>query len=151
MALQGRTDFNNYPLVLGGNPVYKDSETILTDAARAAVLKRGTVMAQVAASRKWVPLTDLTKTDGTAIARGVFMGDDIAAATLVAGDVTGQPIIVYGGGAIIDAQQLVLENSLTLNSVRAATTVNASRIEDDLINIGIMTVGTYDVDLLENA
>lgn len=157
MAQQGRTDFYNYPFVLEGEPRHKDNETILTDGARATVLKRFTVMAQVAASRKWVPLTDVAALDGTNTARGIYMGEDIPAATIVAGDVTGCPIIVGGAVCTVDAQQLVLENSLTLNSVCSDDpagadngAVNVRRIEDDLIRIGIYTVGTYDINKIEN-
>lgn len=156
--MQGRTDFTNFPLTLQGEPRIKDNETILTDGARATVLKRGTVMAQVAASRKWVPLTDVAAVDGSNVARGIYIGDDIAAATIVAGDVTGCPIIVYGVACAIDSSLLVLENSLTINTVVSDDpagadngVVNVRRIEDDLMRIGIMVVGTYNIDLLENS
>lgn len=158
MALQGRTDQKNFPLIADGAAICKDNETILTDGARATVLKRGTVMAQVAASKKWVPLTDVAAVDGSNVARGIYIGEDIAAATIVAGDVAGCPIIVYGRPCIFDAQLLVLENSLTLNTVVSDDpagadngVVNVRRIEDDLMRIGIMTVGTYDISVLENS
>lgn len=159
MGMQGRTNFTNYVLFLAGATIHKDSEVIAQNGARATVLKYGTVMAQIAASRKWVPLTDVAAVDGSNVARGVYIGEDIAAATLVAGDVANCPIVVLGhGGCIADASQLVLENSLTLNSVCSDDpagadngVVNVRRIEDDLIRIGITTVGTYDIDLLENS
>jgi hypothetical protein len=130
----------------------------LTDGARAAVLKKYTVMAQVAASKKWVPLTDVTIEDtGAGVARGIFMGDDVTAAALVAGDVVGQLILVGGAAATVDSQQLVLENSVTLDTVVSDDSagadngvVNVRRVEDDLARIGIFVESTIDIDKLEN-
>lgn len=158
MAVQGRSDRKNYSFILRGETAVKDNEILAQDAARAAVLKKYTVLAQVASSRKWVPLTDVTAAaTGENTARGIYMGDDIAAATLVAGDVTGALILVGGALATVDAQQLVLENSLTVNSVvnddpagADNGVVNVRRIEDDLARIGIYVESTTDIDVLEN-
>lgn len=157
MAIQGRTDQKNFPFVIFGATLVKDNETILTDAARAAVLKYGTVMAQVASSKKWVPLTDVAAhATGENVARGIYVGDDIAAATIAAADVTGCPIVVAGYPAIIDSSQLVLENSLTVDTVVSDDpagadngVVNVRRIEDDLARIGIYVEETLDVNVLE--
>jgi len=158
MAVQGRTDFTNFPFFTGGSTIIKDAETILTDGARAAALKFGTVMAQVAASRKWVPLTDVAALDGSNAARGIYIGEDIAAATIVAGDVANCPIVVGGyDGCSVDSSLLVLENSLTINSVCSDDpagadngAVNVRRIEDDLARIGIFVEATTDINKLEN-
>jgi hypothetical protein len=136
----------------------RDNETLLTDGARATVLKRGTVMAQVAASKKWVPLTDIAAvTTGAAVARGILLSEDVTAAALVAGDVTGQVILVGGAAVTLDAQQVVLENSLTLNTVVSDDpagadndVVNVRRIEDDLARIGLFVENTIDISKLEN-
>lgn len=160
MAVQGRTDFKNFALVLSGETFVRDSETLLTNGARATVLKYGTLMAQVASTKKWVPLTDVAAAaTGENTARGIYVGDDIAAATLVAGDVTNCPIIVAGGPATVDSSLLVLENSLTINSVVSDDpagadngVVNVRRIEDDLVRIGLFPVTTAaDISLLENS
>lgn len=159
MAVQGRTDFTNYPFWIGGDPIHRDAETIKQDAGRATVLKKFTVMAQVASTRKWVPLTDVAAAaTGENVARGIYIGEDIAAATLVAGDVVNCPIVVGGALAIFDTQQVVLENSLTLNSVCSDDpvgadngVVNVRRIEDDLARIGIYAGSTIDIQKLENA
>ncbi len=87
MAVQNSTDLQNFNIVLSGETVARDAETVAQDATRTEDLVRGTVMAQNATTKAWEPLTDVTATDGTAVARGIFMGDDIAAADLVAGDV----------------------------------------------------------------
>lgn len=159
MALQSRTDQKNLVFLLQGSAKHRDSEVIKQDAARVTPLKSRTVMAQVAATKKWVPLTDVAAVaTGENTARGVYFGEDIPAANLVAGDVANCVIIVYGEGLVVDASLLVLENALTLDTVVSDDpagadngVVNVRRIEDDLLRIGIMTVGTYDVDLLENS
>lgn len=148
MSMQARADNKNFPFILSGNSFVRDNETILTDGARSTVLKFGTVMAQVAATGKWVPQTSLTATDGTCTARGIYVGADIAAAALVAGDVVGCPILV-GGGCSLDSQQVVLENSLTLASVVGGTTINARTVRDDLVRCGIFVESTVDIGGLE--
>lgn len=155
MAVQSKTDIANFPFVLSGEPQLKDTQTLLTDGSRSAVLAKYTVMAQVAASRKWVPLTDVAALNGANTARGIFLGDDVTAAALVAGDVTNQLILV-GGPCTVDAQQIVFENSLTLNSVCSDDpagadngAVNVRRIEDDLVRVGIFVEDTIDIDVYE--
>lgn len=156
MGVQGRTDFTNFPFVLSGETVIKDNETLLQDAARVTPLVAKTVMAQVAASGKWVPLTDVAALDGTNTARGILLGDDITAAALVAGDVVGVPMLVYGP-CTLDSSQVVLENALTAASVCSDDPagadngpVNVRRIEDDLRRIGINLEATIDINKLEN-
>jgi hypothetical protein len=158
MAMQSSATLKNFPLILSGALLVRDNETLLTDGARATVLKRGTVMAQVAASKKWVPLTDIAAvTTGAAVARGILLSEDVTAAALVAGDVTGQVILVGGAAVTLDAQQVVLENSLTLNTVVSDDpagadndVVNVRRIEDDLARIGLFVENTIDISKLEN-
>lgn len=146
MAVQATTNLTNLPFVRSGYTVMRDNETLLQDGARATPLLPFTVMTQVLATRKWVPLTDIADTDGLAIARGIYVGDTVTAAALVAGDVVGVPIIV-GGPAMIDTQQLVFENSLTLNSIVAD---QDERVEDSLAHIGIFAEATIDIDEFEN-
>lgn len=62
MAAQVSTNYANLPIVRGGAPYILDSETLLQDAARATALAQFTVMAQVASTRKWVPLTSVDPT-----------------------------------------------------------------------------------------
>ena len=61
------------------------------------------------------------------------MGDDIAAATIVAGDITNQDLLI-GADKMIDEDLIILENSLTLASVISATGLT---IRQHLQNIGI--------------
>lgn len=151
MAMQGRLDQTNFQFIREGDSRVKDNETLLQDAGRAADLKQFTVMGKVAASGKWVPLTDLAAVDGTAIARGIYLGDDVATADLVAGDVEGALILV-GGNCTVDSSLLVFENALTLASVRdTADLGDACVVEDDLARFGIFTESVIDIDELENS
>lgn len=140
MSVQVRLDNTNLPLVLFGMAVAVSNGVLLQNAGRSGDLVCGTVMAKVSASGKWVPLTNLAATDGGATAQGVYIGPDIAEADIVAGDVTDLPIIV--GDAGIDVQQLVLENSLTLDSVFAPTTIHSCTVRDQLARRGIFAEET---------
>lgn len=151
MAVQSRLNQTNYNIVLSGGTLVKDNETMLQDAGRATDLVRGTVMAQIAATGKWVPLTSVILTTGASIARGVYMGDDVLAATLVAGDATGRLIIVGGAAATLASAEITLENSLTPATVVAAATVSEHTIADDLAAIGLFLEDTIDIDMFENA
>jgi len=57
--------------------------------------------------------------DGSDLPSGIFVGSAIAAADLVAGDVTGQMVLV-GGNVVVDKNQLTLENSLAVTDVVVA-------------------------------
>ncbi len=57
-AAQAETDHSNLPF-FSGSAVSQISQTILQDAGRTAVLAPNTIMAQIASSRKWVPLADV--------------------------------------------------------------------------------------------
>jgi hypothetical protein len=158
MAVESRLDLTNYPFFLSGRLIHRDNETVKQDAGRTTPLKRYTLMAQVAATGKWVPLTDVAALDGSNTARGIYVGDDISAAALVAGDVTACPIVVGGDLSTFDGAQLVLENSLTLASVCSDDpagadngAVNVRRISDDLARIGLYAESAVDIENFENA
>ncbi len=65
-------------------------------------------------------VTAATGEETTAIPAGLFMGDDIAAATIVAGDVDDQVLLV-GSDKMIASNAIFLENTLTLDSVVTST------------------------------
>jgi len=148
MAVQGSATNQNFTFVLSGETLTR-TKTLSQDAGRTTPLVFGTLMAKIAATDKWEPFTDETATDGTAIARGIFCGDDVTAAALVAGDVTDQPIYV-GGCFTFDNQQLVIENSKLLTTVVDAGAVTAHTVQDDLESFGMFTELTVDIDELEN-
>jgi len=158
MAVQASQNNTSVPFIRSGTSYAKENETLLQDAGRSTVLASGTVMAKVAASQKWVPLTSITAVDGSAIAQGIFIGADVTAAALVAGDVTGQPILV-GGGCTVDENQITVENSLTLETVFTANAVGTGvatpyylvTVRDLLAQRGIFAKDTVDIDEYENA
>ncbi|MDH4319646.1 MAG: DUF3383 domain-containing protein [Desulfobulbaceae bacterium] len=82
-------------------------------------------------------VTAATGGTGSELPSGIYFGDDITAAKLVAGDVTG-PILV-GSGVAIDESQIVLENSLTLNSIVSQT---MKTIRATLASVGILAKQT---------
>lgn len=150
MAVQADTNNSTVPFVLSGISLVSEAETILTDAGRSTPLVFGTLMAKVAASQKWVPFTDETAVDGSAIPQGIYMGGSIAAADLVAGDVVDVPIL-EGGALTIDVQQLVIENSKLLTTVITVGTTDLRTVRDHLMAKGIFTESTVDITGFENA
>lgn len=139
-------DLENTSLFHSGSQKTRDSQVIAQDAGRTENLLYGTVMGRIVADDKWVPLTDIAATNGTATNLGFYVGADIAAADLVAGDVTGADIVV-GGDPVCDYREdcVVLENSLTLDSVVGATTVFATTIRDILYRVGLYSSNTVTI------
>jgi hypothetical protein len=121
------------------------------DAGRTEDLKQYTLMSQEAVSGKWVPFTDGLATDGTAIPRGIYSGEDIPYAKIVAGDVSAFIVVGGGGIATFDKDKLIIENSKTLDTVIDAGTVNVHTVKDDLRRIGLFTQYTTDVTRYENS
>ena len=103
-------------------------------------------MAQIAASKKWVPWlnANLGATDGKAFPIGILMNQDgIPAAQIAAGDVTGAVILV-GTCVEVEADFLVFDGGSngqatlnTLDSVITAVTGWALRGEQSLNMYGI--------------
>lgn len=145
MAIENRTDNTLNPFVIGGDPVAQDNETLLKDAGRSAVLANRTLLSRVPGTRKWVPFTDETATDGTEKPQGILMSGPITAAALAAADVTGQVILRVGR---FDAGQIVIENSKTLNTVITSEDVT---VADYLIGMGLVPESTQNLSELENS
>ena len=108
-------------------------------------------MAQVAATGKFVPFEDETAVDGTAIVRGIYVGNDIAEAVIIAGDVVDVPIVVGGDMATYDKDKVVVENSKTLATIVDTGAVNAHTVADDLARIGLFDESTVSINGFENA
>lgn len=154
MPVQSRTDLTNNPFVLSGVAYSKEADTLLQDGGRAVPLVKFTLMAKIAASGKWVPFTDETVVEtGAGTPAGIFLGDDVAAADLVAGDVVDQPILV-GGCLTFDDSQLVIENSKTLATIIKASTavdnVIVKTVEDVLQDKGMFAESSVDIAGFEN-
>lgn len=154
MAQQVRQNNTNAPNILYSGIALTEHDAVLEqDAARATVLGYGTLMAKVAASQKWVPFTDETAVDGSAVPLGIYVGEDVTAAALVAGDVTDAAILV-GGQALVDEEQLIIENSKTLAtliSALAAAPLWIVSVRDVLRMVGIFVESTIATSGFENA
>jgi hypothetical protein len=111
MTGQARLDIDQTHFILGGVPRYKTG-TLAQDAERTEDLLQFTVLAYNPTTKKWLPYTDVEAVDGTHRPRGVYMGEDIAAATIVAGNVVlGKDQILVGGrGVFIDKNKLVFDD-----------------------------------------
>lgn len=128
MAVENRQDNTTVPLILSENSLFKN-ETIITDAQRTTPLLYGTVMAKIAASGLWTPFINVAGVDGSAIPRGIYIGDDIAAADLVAGNISDVPMLV--GNATVNESLVVFDDgTLNAESVIGAATIHAAMARD---------------------
>lgn len=84
-------------------------------------------------------VTAATGEASASIPAGIYFGNEILAATIVAGDVTNQKLLV-GGNIQLDEDKIILENSLTLSSVIAAT---GQTIEQHLQELGIFPTKSF--------
>jgi hypothetical protein len=155
MSVQASANRNNIPFILSGNPLQKEGETIAQIVGRSAALAPYTLMGKISATGKWAPCDDATATDGTAIPRGIYMGDSITAADLVAGDVEDCPIIVGGSAVTFDKDQLVVEEAtspaLTIDSVVTVGTNDKGTIRERLYALGLFAEDTVAIDGYENS
>ena len=150
MNVQVRKDEKRKSFILDGSLVLQRGDQVLKqDAARASDLVFGTLLAKEAASGKWVPFTDETATDGTAVARGVYVGLDVAAADLVAGDVAAA-VVLIGGDAKLDRAQVIIEGGKDLETVFGTGTIHAKTVEDQLREIGLFIGESEDTTSFEN-
>lgn len=149
----------DFPLILQGEAMVLDNETILTNGSRAVPLKTGTIMSQIASTKKWTPWLNANLGDNTGLqyALGIYIGDDIPAATIVAGDVTAVPILVGGAGVQLDFSLVVfdggndgLQTKPTRDSIATVPTGLALRAEAILNMKGIFLTTTIALDNTEN-
>ena len=148
MAVQASTNNTNVAFIRTGFSLVKNS-TIAQDGSRSTVLAYGTLMAKVSATQLWTPFIDETATDGTAIPQGIYLGQAIAAADLVAGNMV-DSLILVGGALTIDEGQLVIENSKTLATVITVGTTDLRTVRDQMANRGIFVEDTVDISSFEN-
>ncbi len=145
-----QTSINNAILafILSGLALSRSDQILLTDAGRSTDLLFGTLLAKVAATQKWVPFISETATDGTASPQGIYIGPDIASADIVAGDIADLAVLV--GDAVVDVNQIVIENSKTLDTIIGVTSVNARTVRDQLAFRGIFAEDTVNISGFEN-
>lgn len=149
MAVQVALNNSNLPFVLSGESKTKTGIIAQND-SRATVLKKYTVMAQLASGGKWTPFVSLVATTGASVPRGIYMGEDIAAATLLAGDVTDVDILV--GDAVVDTDQVVFDDgTLSAASIVNTGTIEARTAQAALESCGIYLESTIDISGYENA
>lgn len=149
MAVQSRSDLTNKPFIRHGQARMRNAQTLLTNAGRSGDLAQYTLMAQISASRKWVPFTNAAATDGSQLPRGIAFSTATEAA-IKAGDVT--PFSIYSGGEFsFDENQLVIENSLTLNTVITVPTNISTTVREFLREQGMYPVDVQAGDAAENS
>jgi len=149
MAVQNRANLDSTPFILYSYPgVREDDAVLLQDAGRATPLLQFTLMAKVAATGKWVPFTNEAAVDGTAIPQGIYLGDDIPAADIVAGDVVDLPIVI--AGVRFDANKLVIENSKLLTTVITIGTTDLRSVFDHLVDQILIPENTINIARAEN-
>ena len=136
-VLQSGETQNTEGFWLRGDYDVKDDLTILTDGGRAIPLAKYTLMAQIVATLKLVPMTSLVLTTGASVPFGIFLGEDIPAADLVAGDVTDQQIAVLGEPADFDIDKLVFDQgTLDIDDIIDTGTIQATTIRSKLSQLG---------------
>jgi len=149
MSVQNRGDLTTEQLVLSGESLV-ENVSIAQDAQRATVLLTNTIMAKIAATGLWTPWNSVVGTDGSAIPRGIYIGDNIAAADLVAGDVDDLPVIM--ADVVVNEDLLVCDDDiLTLDTVIGAGTIYAATSRDVLKDVsGIITEECVSISHVEN-
>jgi len=98
----------------------------------------------VTAIGKYVPL-DPVATDGSEAFAGIYPDDEIAAATLVAGDVNAT-IWTHANGAVVSEDKLVFENSVTLDMILPS----GKTLREEMASFDISVAPRLDVDEFEN-
>jgi hypothetical protein len=149
MAVEARLDNVTVPFIKSGL-TYVENGVIAQDAGRTAVLAQNTVMAFNATNQNWVPFTSLVDTEGESVPRGVYLGDDIPAADLVADDIEDIEILV-GGCCTVDQELLVFdEDTLDQDSIVNPGNIEARTARACLANVGIFIEDTVDISEAEN-
>ena len=94
---------------------------------------------------KYIPL-DPAALDGSQLFAGIYLGEEITAAALIAGDIATSPMLV-GSNCTIDEDQLVFENAAALTTLQS----DGKTIEQAMASYGIFAEATIDIDEYENA
>lgn len=94
----------------------------------------------ITALNKYVPL-DPAGVDGSGEFAGIYIGDAILAATIVAGDVT-VSIVTNGDGAIVSSDKLVFENSAALTTILPS----GKTLREEMAALDISVADRYDFD-----
>jgi hypothetical protein len=148
-SVQVSIDNSVQGFIIFGHALVKNG-IIIKDTGRTTVLKKYTVLSQIASSGKYTPFVALNATTGASVPCAIYLGDDIAAADLVSGDVEDLPILI-GGGCNVDKNLLVWDaGTQSAASVINTGTIEARTAENALLQIGIAIEDTVALDGLEN-
>lgn len=151
MKVQSRNDLSNRSAILDGSLTASSIIGIIKqDGGRATPLLPYTLLAKVAATGKLTPFISEVAVDGTALPSAIYMGAEISAADIVAGDVEDQ-IVLLGGNVYFDRSKLVIEGGKLTTTVIAAASVNAKTVEDTLNERGIFLAESVETTSFENA
>jgi hypothetical protein len=144
MAVQVQTDNTLDVLYRGEIVAIKQNQTLLQDAGRSGDLLHGTLLSLISASQKWVPFTDAAAVDGSAIPQGFYVGEDIAEADIIAGDVENIQILI-GGVVFVDQNLITIENSLTLATIIQVGTTDERTVAQRLESQGLYMQDTVEI------
>jgi hypothetical protein len=143
--VQVRLDNNTLPLVRNGVPEYRHG-TITQDAQRAVPLLQNTVMALNVVTLLYVPWINVGAGNGEAFPIAVYIGDNILAADLVAGNIEDCPFLVGGAAVEIDESLLVYDQGL----LNRDSVIGVTNGELSLRNKGFYMMDTVDQTQFEN-
>ena len=149
MSVQNRQNNTTEPLILSDDSLIRNA-SIAQDANRTTDLLKNTVMAKIAATGLWVPFNTVVGTTGIGVPRGIYMGDDVDAADLVAGDIDDVPILM--GNATVNENLVVWDDdTLDADTVVAPATVEARTAREALAeSSGIFLEDTVSITNFEN-
>jgi len=145
--VQRRLDHAPAGFIVKGAGVYTTAAVIAQDGSRSEPLLSKTLMARKSADAKFTPFINEAAADGTAIPVMIYMGPDIAAADLVAGDIAN--VVGLLSDAWFDEEQLVIENSKSLNQVIVIDNDHRT-IRERLRSMGLVPVLTQSISNPEN-
>ena len=151
MAVQTRSDNSTVPLIKSGAS-YVKSGTIGQN-QRATDLLHGTVLGRVAATGVYGPYNSLTDITGLSTPQAIYLGDDILAADIVAGDIEDVPILI-GGCCTVDENLVIFDDdTLSPDSVVSAAAANPYIVmtaRECLSMFGIFLEDTENISDYEN-
>lgn len=129
-------------LVTGGSVNVVDSATLAQDAGRTEVFKCNTIVGYRPGSEKYGPF-DPTAVDGSAYNIGIYMGEDIPAADIVAGDVVNLEVAVGGRpDARIREDMIVFDDGTTTLDTVVGTGATQTTVRNLFYNLNIFPQNT---------
>lgn len=152
MSVQNSANNTSRPFILSSGPAATSLNTILQNGGRTAPLLENTLMAIDSATGKYVPLQSVVVTTGAAYPAGIYVGDDIPTADLIAGDVVDAPILV--GEAFVDLAKIIFDSDgagpVTLASIVANGTLSQKTILQLIQELSIYPQNTISTSSFEN-